>query len=218
MVEVEEDRVCQRCREGVIPARGCPHTLNICRACWQRAGYPNADGIVEELCSHLGCECALPSTGISLRNCLCRRHYKELAAETWKDFYADLDIVIDYDPRCLYVGNIPFAWLEPEMTAWILDKMPERQGKERNFRVRYLTGGPKSDYNAFLECNVKFMFITFDLVRDAYHLLQLIYDTEFPVEDGEPRRRVVAHPAVKFGPAGRWPGLPRPPERDWRIR
>ena len=213
-VEVpEEGKTCTRCRAGVIPIRGLPQFHRICKACWKADGYRNTDGTVPDRCSYDGCEGFLRSHGASRRNRLCFSCYQDLYKQTWQTFYADLDIEEHYDPHWLYVGNIPFQWRAPDIIAWIMTVMPPRVGEEQNFTVRL--GGYENEFNAYKECIIKFAFVKFDLVRDTCALLMSTYDDRFPVICGE-RRKVVAHPAVKFGRPGRWRDLPNQ-TRDWRI-
>ena len=126
-VEVpEEGKTCTRCRAGVIPIRGLPQFHRICKACWKADGYRNNDGTVPDRCSYYGCEGFLKTSGLSRRNRLCEEHFRTARAQTWQDFYADLDIVEDYDPYVLYIGNIPYQWREPDLIAWIRQVRPLR--------------------------------------------------------------------------------------------
>ena len=210
----EVGNTCTRCRNGVIPIRGPPQFQHICKACWKADGYRNNDGTVPDRCSHYGCEGFLKTSGASRRNRLCEEHFRTARAQTWQDFYADLDIVEDYDPYLLYIGNIPHQWREPDLIAWISQVRPPR-AKDAPPTVRCRKGGYLSDFNAQKECFTNFAFVSFDLIQDTWALLVTIYGTYFPSVCGE-ERRVVAHPAVKEGPPGRWRDLPRPRERDWR--
>ena len=121
----------------------------------------------------------------------------------------------DYDPYSLYIGNIPYQWRKPDLIAWISQVRPPR-AEDAPPTVRCRKGGYLSDFNAQKECFINFAFVSFELIQDTWALLVTIYGTYFPSVCGE-ERRVVAHPAVKEGPPGRWRDLPRPRERDWRI-
>ena len=211
----EVGNTCTRCRNGVIPIRGPPQFQHICRACWKADGYRNNDGTVPDRCSHYGCEGFLKAGGASRRNRLCEEHFRTARAQTWKDFFVDLDIVEDYDPYSLYIGNIPHQWRKPDLIAWISQVRPPR-AEDAPPTVRCRKGGYLSDFNAQKECFINFAFVSFDLIQDTWALLVTIYGTYFPSVCGE-ERRVVAHPAVKEGPPGRWRDLPRPRERDWRV-